>query len=534
MNDNFKRISPADLKAMFHDGDEFALLDAREHGVFNDRSILLAACVPLSRLEALIDDRVPRRSARIVWCDDGEGLAEKAAARTSELGYSDVALLEGGLNGWEAAGNVIYEGVHVPSKAFAEVVEHEAETPYITAEQLKEMIDSGQDIGLFDTRSYPEFHANSIPTAVSAPGAEIVYRFKELVPSEDTLVVVNCGGRTRSIIGAQALINAGVPNKVVSLKNGTQDWHLAGYEIVVGAEARAPDPSPEALAAAKAYGDRVGKLSDVQAIDAKTLASWQAEADARTLYLIDVRTPEEYAAGHVAGARNVPGGQLVQETDSHMGVWGGRAVLLDNDGVRATITASWLKQMGWDAVTLKNDDAGLAVETGPHRPAILGLEGAAPKTVTPEDLQSMLGRGAATVIDLALSKDYKAGHIPGAWFAIRSRLEDDLAKTGVAGALVFTSPDGALAKLTAAEFSDAADDVMALEGGTNAWRSAGLPLKDGDEAMASTVNDVRLAAREQPPEKMAEAMHAYLTWEIELVNQMAREKDHRFQVHVPT
>lgn len=533
MSDAIRRIAPNDLKAMFHDGEEFALLDAREEGVFNNRSILLASCLPLSRLEFRIDDMVPRRNARVVWCDDGEGLAIEAARRSAALGYTDVAVLDGGLAAWGAAGHVIYEGVHVPSKAFAEVVEHEAETPYITAEQLKAMIDRGDDIGLFDTRSYEEFHANSIPTAISAPGAEIVYRFKDLVPSEDTLVVVNCGGRTRSIIGAQALINAGVPNKVVSLKNGTQDWHLAGYEIVVGAEARAPDPSADALASAMAYKDKIAALSGVEEIDASTLAAWRADADGRSLYLIDVRTAEEYVAGHVPGARNVAGGQLVQETDSHVAAWGGRIVLFDNDGVRATITASWLKQMGWDAVTLKNAAAGAPLETGPYRPNAVGLEGVTAETVDPRALQSMLADGDVAVIDLAASKAYKAGHIPGAWFAIRSRLGTDLANVGAAKRLVFTSADGGLARLAAAEHADAAIHVSALEGGTDAWRDASLPLASGFENMASAAEDVRLAAREQPPEEMAAAMRAYLAWEIELVNQMARDDDHRFKVHAP-
>ena len=226
MNDNDRITDAKTLKAWLHDGQEIALLDAREEVPFDARHILMAACLPLSRLEMLVNDVVPRRSTRIVWCDDGDGLAERAAARMTELGYTDVSRLWGGIAAWEAAGYRIYSGVHVPSKAFAEVVEHEAHTPWIDAAELKRLIDTKADIALFDTRSYEEYHGNSIPTAISVPGAEIVYRFADLVPSPETLVVVNCGGRTRSIIGAQSLINAGVPNKVVSLKNGTQDWHL--------------------------------------------------------------------------------------------------------------------------------------------------------------------------------------------------------------------------------------------------------------------------------------------------------------------
>ncbi|MGA8195183.1 MAG: rhodanese-like domain-containing protein, partial [Acetobacteraceae bacterium] len=220
------------LKARLHDGGEIALLDAREEVPFDARHLLMAACVPLSRMEMMVDDLVPRRSTRVVWCDDGEGLAERAASRMAALGYTDMAVLTGGIAAWETAGYRLYSGVHVPSKAFAEVVEHEAGTPWITAGQLKALLDSEADIALFDSRSYEEYHDNSIPGAISVPGAELLYRFADLVPSPDTTVVVNCGGRTRSIIGAQSLIDAGVPNKVVSLQNGTQAWHLSGLQVL--------------------------------------------------------------------------------------------------------------------------------------------------------------------------------------------------------------------------------------------------------------------------------------------------------------
>ncbi len=295
----------------------------------------------------LVDDLVPRRAARVVWCDDGEGLAERAAARMSGLGYQDVAVLDGGIAAWEAAGYRLYSGVHVPSKAFAEVVEHEAGTPWISAPDLQKLIDSGADIAIFDSRSYEEYHNNSIPTAISVPGAELVYRFTDLTPSPQTTVIVNCGGRTRSIIGAQSLINAGFPNKIMSLKDGTMAWHLAGLGVVQGATRRPPEVSGAGLSAGREAAARVAARCDIPRIDRATLDRWRAEAAERTLYVLDVRTPEEYEAGHLRGARSAPGGQLVQETDAHVATWGARIVLVDDNGVRATMTASWLKQMGW-------------------------------------------------------------------------------------------------------------------------------------------------------------------------------------------
>src|SRR6201981_860662 len=244
-------ITAAQLRDRFRSGGEIAIVDAREEGVFHERHLLMASCLPLSRLELLASGLLPRRSAPIVVCDDGEGLAQRASARLTEGGYTDVSVLAGGIAAWGAAGFPVYSGVHVPSKAFAEVVEHEYGTPWISAEELAERQKRPEPMVIFDSRSYEEYHSNTIPGAISVPGAELVYRFGELVPSQDTFVVVNCGGRTRSIIGAQSLIDAGVPNRVVSLKDGTMAWHLAGLGVAAGATARAPEVSPAGVVAAR-------------------------------------------------------------------------------------------------------------------------------------------------------------------------------------------------------------------------------------------------------------------------------------------
>src|SRR5215468_10098332 len=451
MSGSIKRIDTRALKAALHDGLEIALLDAREELTFGERHILMAACMPLGRIEVLADDMVPRRQTRVVWCDDGAGLGERAAQRMADLGYLDVSILDGGLAAWESADFRIYSGVHVPSKAFAEVVEHDLSTPWITAAELKALIDAGQDIALLDSRSFPEYHANSIPTAVSVPGAELVYRFKDLVPSPATMVIVNCGGRTRSIIGAQSLINAGVPNKVVSLKDGTMAWHLAGFEVTQGADTRPPPVSPVSAEAARRSVARIASGLRIPRIDAATLATWRSESDRRSLYVLDVRTPEEYEAQHVAGIRSAPGGQLVQETDTYLATWGARVVLADTDGVRAVMTASWLKQMGWDDVAaIRLEDVPGRRVSGPHRPRALGLERERVAAISPAELKRRFEVGSVALIDLEYSKLYRNGHVPGAWFATRTRLGAALQKLPPAESIVLTSPDGDLAHVAAA------------------------------------------------------------------------------------
>ena len=534
MADNIGHVDPRQLKEQLHDGGEIALLDAREEGVFHARHLLLASCVPLSRLELLIEDLVPRRGVRVVWCDDGDGSALRAAHRMSRLGYTEVAILDGGIAAWAAAGYRLYSGVHVPSKAFAEVVEHEAGTPWISAPDLKALIDGGANIAIFDSRSYEEYHNNSIPTAISVPGAELVYRFADMVPSPDTTVIVNCGGRTRSIIGAQALRNAGFRNRIMSLKDGTMAWHLAGFEVVHGATRRPPEVSEAGRRAAIDAAARVAQRCGILRIDKATLAEWRAEADERTLYVLDVRTPEEYQAGHLAEARSAPGGQLVQETDAHIATWNARIVLVDDNGVRATMTASWLKQMGWtDVAVLVAVPSSEGWKSGPHVPRVLGLDGAAVTSIEPAHLRDRLAAGDMAVIDLDTSRGYAQGHIPGAWFAIRSCLAEGLGKLPKADAIVLTSPDGALARLAAADLAGSISvPVMVAVGGTQAWAAAGLPLETGTTHMASEPDDVVLSARERGQGR-EEAMREYLAWEIDLVNQIATDYDQPFRVITP-
>jgi rhodanese-related sulfurtransferase len=463
---DIRSIDARQLKTLLHDGGEIAVLDAREEGVFARRHLLLASCVPLSRLELLVDDLVPRRTARVVWCGDGDGTALLAARRMAVLGYQDVAVLDGGIAAWEAAGYRLYSGVHVPSKAFAEVVEHEAGTPWISAPDLKALIDSGADIAIFDSRSYEEYHNNSIPTATSVPGAELVYRFADLTPSPDTTVIVNCGGRTRSIIGAQALINAGYRNKIMSLKDGTMAWNLAGLDVVHGATRRPPEVSEAGLRVATEAASGVAARCEVPRIDKAMLAASRADADKRSLYVLDVRTPEEYEAGHLRGARSAPGGQLVQETDSFLATWGARIVLVDDNGVRATMTASWLRQMGWDEVAvLTAGPADGDWVSGPHQPRVLGLEWLTGPTIEPAALRDRLAAGSALVVDLDTSRRYAQGHIPGAWFAIRSRLAEAQAKLPKADTLVLTSSGQGLTSFNTARAAGLNGETRCAETG---------------------------------------------------------------------
>ena len=254
-----RKVDARALKAMLADGRELALIDVREELTFSQNHLLFARSVPLSWLELRFGRLVPRRTTRIVLCDDDDGLAERAADILVRAGYSDLAALDGGVAAWAAAGFELFSGVNVPSKAFGEFVEHASATPSIAADELDRLIRAGTDMVVLDSRPFDEYQRVSIPTAVNVPGAELALRIRDLAPSPQTLVVVNCAGRTRSIIGAQSLINAGVPNKVVALRNGTMGWTLAGLACESGKARRAPGVSPDGLAWARSAAARVAR-----------------------------------------------------------------------------------------------------------------------------------------------------------------------------------------------------------------------------------------------------------------------------------
>ena len=530
-------LSVQQVKAMLKSNEIFAFFDVREEGEFSTKGHpLFATPLPLSRLEPRALALLPDPNTRIVLMDSGEeaqwgGRANRAAAKLSQLGYTDLAVVQGGLKAWRDAGCEVFTGVNVPSKAFGEVVEHDNDTPRIDPADVQKLIDSKADMVILDSRPLPEFTNMSIPGGVDCPGAELVYRVKDFAPNPNTLVVVNCAGRTRSIIGAQSLINAGLPNRVMALKNGTMGWHLAGLKVARG-ETRSFGPQgAEAAKFAQGAAANIAKRMGVKKIDMAGLK--KLEAKGGPLYRLDVRDPAEYAQGHLKGFRHAAGGQLVQATDQYVGARNATIVLHDNDGVRATMTAHWLMQMAWSEVFIldhKPAASELTREAEPRFP--MGFKLPSPATIAAKDVKDAL------VIDLDTSLRYRDGHIPGAWFAVRAGLgktiPEMLKQQPGARQIVLVSPDGEIAALAAPEAQEAAGDlkVSVLAGGMKAWRDAGLAIETGHTKMADPPTDVWYRPYDFK-ENIEAAMHQYLDWEVDLVPQVKRDGDARFTVFKP-
>ena len=509
-------VTPQQLQQWLFDGQEIALFDVREHGQYGEAHLFFAVNLPYSRLELDARRLAPNPKVRLVIHDqDGTDLAARAAQRLRALDYVNVHILEGGAEGWQAAGYQLFAGVHVPSKAFGEQVEAVRHTPHVTAHQLAQWQAEGEPLVILDGRPLEEYRKMTIPGSICCPNGELGYRVHDLVPDEQTPIVVNCAGRTRSIIGAQTLIDLGLKNPVYALENGTQGWDLANLQLEHGSERRyADEVSRSALPGQRLAAARLAARAGVPVVGAAQVEQWTADAG-RSLFLCDVRTAEEFAAGTLPGAQHTPGGQLIQSTDLYVGVRQARVVLFDNDGVRAPIIASWLRQLGHQAFVLSD---GLSS----------GLVLPAPAIVTPERLPLIsvqaladaLKDDAVALIDLRSSRAYRHGHIAGARWSIRPLLSRALA--GEQRPLVLVADDPRLAALAALELPQA--EVRLLEGGPDAWRAAGLALGEGVDTLpdAQCIDFLFFTHDRHAGNK--DAARQYLAWEIGLLAQMNAEE----------
>ena len=501
-------VTPAQLKQWLFDGHELALFDVREHGQYGEAHLFYGVNLPYSRLEIEAPRLAPNRNVRTVVYDQNDGsLAQRARARLTALGYRDVQVLAGGADAWQSQGNELFAGVHLPSKAFGELVEHACHTPSVTAEQLFHWQQSEQPPVVLDGRPLEEFRKMNIPGAQCCPNGELSLRLEDLVANPQTPVVINCAGRTRSIIGAQTLLNLGVQNPVYALENGTQGWFLADQALEHGnAEHYPPRGGRAASFEQQTRSRQLAERAGVQWVSADQVRQW-ADDHQRSLFLCDVRTPEEFAAGSLTGAQHAPGGQLIQGTDLYIGVRNARVVLFDDDDVRAPVVASWLRQLGHEAFVLEGGlDSGLTLVA----PSGVALE-------LPVATASDLAQGQ--LIDLRPSMSYRKQHAEGARWSIRPLLAEHVRDEQ--RPLVLIADEPAVAQLAASELpAQQREQVRFLPN----WQGAGLVLTDAPGLLpdAQCIDFLFFVHDRHAGNK--EAARQYLAWETGLIAQMTAEE----------
>lgn len=346
-------IDAATLQSWLSDGEELAVLDIRDRDAVGYASPLFATNLPAAEVIESLAAYVPRKGVRTVLVDGGDGSAAGLAEKLRGDGWTGVVPLDGGIPAWSEHGAP--ETFDIPGDTFSGSIRDERGTPAVTAAELKALRARGADVIVIDTRTLAEFTNGHVPGAVSVPGAELLLRFADVVQRPDTHVVVSCAGLPRAIIGAQTLIDAGVPNKVSFLYDGTKAWQQDGSALETGATATYGPADDQARQQA---AERVKAISAGDAfphIDAATARAWAADPD-RTTYLLDVRTPEEYAAGHLDGSISAEGGQLLGVAYRTIAVRGARVVLIDDPlGARAAVVAHWLQRRGFEIAILAYD-----------------------------------------------------------------------------------------------------------------------------------------------------------------------------------
>jgi rhodanese-related sulfurtransferase len=324
------------------------------------------------------------------------------------------------------------------------------------------------------------------------------------------------------------LINFGVPNPVAALENGIQGWVLAEFELERGSARRYPDQIdekrlPELQQNARALAQRVG----IETVSPARVQEWLRDPQ-RTTYLCDVRTPEEFAAGSIAGAVHAPGGQLIQSTDQWIAVRNARVVLIDGgEAVRAPVVASWLKQLGCDACVLEGGAKSGLRASAPPGPALPDVS-----RISAADMRQALNAGRCAVFDLGASMRFRKAHVPGSRWSIRPRLAVDAAGVREAVVLVADEPD--VARLAATELLDAGmKNVKMLDGGLAAWTRANFSTESSPSVPADAdcidylffVHDRHAGNRE--------AMRQYLAWETGLIAQLDAQERAAFRIGSP-
>ena len=94
--------------------------------------------------------------------------------------------------------------------------------PEITATELKQRLDNGEDIQIVDVREPFEVAIAKIPETVHIPLAEVVSRMAEIDPNRET--VVHCKGGVRSAKAIEALKRSGFTGNLINLKGGIMAW----------------------------------------------------------------------------------------------------------------------------------------------------------------------------------------------------------------------------------------------------------------------------------------------------------------------
>ena len=347
------KITPGTVKSWISDKEEVAFIDVREIGQHTNGHPFFSISIPYSLFEFNIKTLVPNKKTRVILIDNNNGISNLVYNLAHQMGYSNISIIEGGVEEWVSAGYKLFDGINVPSKSFGELVEKYFHTPSITAKELAQKQKDNENYIVIDGRPFEEYNKMSIPKSICCPNAELMYRVSSHIKDINTEIIINCAGRTRSIIGAQTLIDFGIQNKVKALENGTQGWFLSELSLEHNKK-KYLEVLPNDIEIQQ-LKNKVLKLTNDLNIGLIDLEKAQELIIDKTksTFIFDVTTSK--TINSIPNTiMNVPGGQLIQATDKYIGVWKATVILVDDgDLIRAGTTSFWLKKMGYEVYILK-------------------------------------------------------------------------------------------------------------------------------------------------------------------------------------
>lgn len=523
-------IDLSELESWRAVGRPHAFIDVRERGEYALGQIPGACPLPRGLLEIRLELMVPWKDLPVVLYSNTEHRSRLAALTCRTLGYTDVRVLAGGVEGWVASGEEPVYGVNVLGKTFGEVLSVTDQVHQVEPDELARLIDEGAVV--IDARTRSEYDKGHIPGAVHVPGGELVPQALRAgldASSRTRPVVVHCAGRTRSIVGAYLLAEAGLDD-VHALRNGTMAWVMSGRELERVGRQELPRETAvepiEAAAKARCFAEKFVGNTSARAI---TVEGARALADDAPVYFIDVRREDEFELAHLPGAVSCPAGQLANAVDEFLPVRDAHLICYSGEQTRSMIGAGLLSRIGYRSTYWLEGglrawrDADGAVVDGPATRYLDDLDFADPETETlsPAAAARAVADGAV-LLDVRRSSEYALCHIPGSTWVPRGDLERRIAAVGPAGTrVVVVSDRGLRAALAGSTLEELGYRVAVLDGGLTAWLEDGRAVEEGldgaEVSLREAKEDAELVARRPALlERNREDMERYLDWEERL------------------
>jgi len=539
--DDVATVDFAEIERWRAAGRPHAFIDVRERGEYALGQIPGGCPLPRGLLEILMERLVPWKHLPVVLYSSGEYRSRRAAMTCLELGYQDVRVLAGGLEAWSAGGREPAYGVNVLGKTFGEALSVTDQVHQVDPGELAGLIEEG--VLILDARTKSEYEKGHIPGAVHVPGGEIVPRALRAGLDAQTRkqpIVVHCAGRTRSILGAYVLSQAGLAD-VHALRNGTMAWVMSGRELESEGRNELPAlarvPAAEAAAKADRFAEDFVRGTSARPLTATALRSL---LERECVYLVDVRLEEEFEEAHLPVALSCPAGQLANAVDEFLPVRDAHLVCYSSGQTRARIGAALLSRIGYRTVWWLEGglsawrDDGLPVETGPperYLDDLDFLDGATP-SMRPEEAARALSAGAV-LVDVRRSSEYALCHVPGSVWIPRGDLERRAGKALPKDQFVMVLSDRMLrSALAARTLRDLGYDYAVLDGGLTTWLAEGWPTEEGLKGANVSLQEAKVdaelvAARPNILERSREDMERYLEWEERLGIELSRGQAHQ-------